>query len=134
MSEVTSRGRRLLVRLWPHCREHEGTMNQSSLKNAAFAIAAITLWVAGCSGGGGSASIVPTLHQFVNGSPTPGPGGSPSPSPSGHPSPTPRPSPTPVPSITPGPISQTHVNTMQDETGLNAFTYSWSQMAPYVNW
>jgi hypothetical protein len=115
-------------------------MIQSKIRSAAIAIAAIALWVAGCGGGGGGGSVVPSLHGFVSGSPTPkvspGPSGSPtpSPSPSIHPSPTPKPSPTPTPTITPGPISQTHVLTMQDESGLNSFTYTWSQMAPYVDW
>ena len=111
-------------------------MNQSNFRSAAFAIAAIALWVAGCSGGGGSSSVVPTLRHFVSGSPTPGPGGSPtpSPSPSGHPSPTPKPSPTPTPSSTPGPIAQTHVITWQDDSGVTNPSYTWSQMAPYVNW
>jgi hypothetical protein len=117
-------------------------MIQSKVRNAAFAIAASALWAAGCGGGGGGGSIVPTLHQFANGSPTPRvsptPGGSPSPSPtpSGHPTPhpSPTPTPTPTPTITPGPIAQTHVITWQDESSVDSPTYTWSQMAPYVNW
>lgn len=105
----------------------------------AVTLAAVALWAAGCGGGGGGSSVLPAQHGYLPGS-TPPPKVSPSPSPrsSGSPNPSPsptiHPSPTPVPSPTPGPIAQTHVLTSQDESGLNSYTYTWAQMAPYVTW
>jgi len=39
-----------------------------------------------------------------------------------------------MPTMTPGPIAQTHVMTLQDSSGIDSPTYSWGQMAQYVNW
>jgi hypothetical protein len=72
---------------------------------------------------------MPTQHNFFpSGSPTPGV----SPTPGG--SPTPRPSPTAHPTPTPGPIAQTHVLTWQDDTGLDNPSFTYAQIAPYVDW
>jgi hypothetical protein len=121
-------------------------MSQSTIRSAAIIVAAIALSVAGCGGGGGGASSVmpsqrhygpggsptPTVSPTPGGSPSPGPSGSPTPKPSG--SPTVRPSATPTPTQTPGPIAQTHAITEQDYTGLQDPSFTWAQIAPYVDW
>jgi len=126
-------------------------MSLSTIRTSAVFIAIVTLWVAGCGGGGAGSSVIPSQRHYVvggsptptvsptpGGSPSPGPSGSPTPKPSGSPSPGPsptvRPSPTPMPTQTPGPIAQRHVLTSQDYTGLDNSAFTFAQVAPYVDW
>jgi hypothetical protein len=39
-----------------------------------------------------------------------------------------------MPTMTPAPIAMTHVVTWQDDTGLQNPSFTWAQIAPYVNW
>jgi len=81
-------------------------------------MAAVALLVGGCgSGNGGGSSIVPS-HNFQ-------PGGAPAAPPSHTRT---------GPMNTPDPIAQTHVITLQDDTGLQNPSFSWDQIAPYVNY
>jgi hypothetical protein len=105
-------------------------MRRIKLWSGAAAATAIAIWVAGCGGGGGS-SVLPSQHIFTTGG-SPTPNVSPSPRPTG--SPNPSPSPTARPTPTPGPIAMTHVITWQDDTGLPNQSFTWAQIAPYVNW